>query len=109
MEPICASELREFPKRHKEDQIKECCERIYKSVLDSANYKSSYYVDLLNFQQYPKTMGGQIYYKPTAEEIITYLKEIFIDCKIEYVEEKYVSRGVETNTIAKKGILIDWS
>jgi len=110
MEPICASELRKFPMRYRIQQIEDCCQRIFESVLDAANYKSSYYVDLLNFQQFPKKMGGQIYYKPTSEELVTYLKDIFIDCKIEYVEEEGLSRhGVKMGTLIKKGIMIDWS
>lgn len=108
MIPICASELREKPFRHKREMIERHVEPIYQKVLHAANTTTSLYYDI--DQTIRENVRYNIYYKKlTPEEerelinnVVRVLKEYLIDCDIAYTTKM-------VNEQEKTGIYIDWS
>ena len=109
LSPISAEQLRANPeitkKRHIEHSITDIYYEIKRRSCNDEKKTSC-------FIQYPVQGGATVcyshgQYQPTIEDMVNRLKELFIDCKVEYVTQWIeVTKGTKQE---KKGFLVDWS
>jgi hypothetical protein len=102
--------LRSLPDQHRKDMINNEIVLYHPNIINAAKSGKLYYrIDLTEYlrrmKQSPMTYPPP--YRPTIEDIVEGLKQVYVDCHVEYKEDWTETRpGIKEQ---KQFILVSWS